>query len=168
MATATQAAPLATYARALILGVVTGLRSMAALARLTFAAQPERDRPLLAAAPEPWRRLGTRPALAGIGLATAGEVVGDKLSATPPRTQPGPLAIRLIAGGLAGAIACRAAGRSPLLGAALGAAGAFLGSHAGYQYRTRAARATGAPDLALALLEDCAAHALAAVTVRGM
>jgi uncharacterized membrane protein len=158
---ATSTSPAATYARALTLGVVTGLRSMTGLAALALAAQPERPHPLLAHAPSPWRLLATRQALAGFGLAAAGEYVGDKLPFTPGRLQPLQLTGRLCLGAIAGAIVCRAAERSPVLGAMLGALGALGGSLAGYRYRTELARRLGAPDLPLALAEDAIAIVVA-------
>jgi uncharacterized membrane protein len=156
----------AAYARALTLGVVTGLRSMTGLAALALAAQPNGPYAHLAQAPAPWRLISTRPALALFGLAAAGELVGDKLSITPPRTKPGPLAVRMSNGALAGAITCRALGHSPVLGGLLGALGAVGGSFAGYTYRVRAARLTGAPDLPLALIEDATTVGIALATAR--
>jgi uncharacterized membrane protein len=157
----TTADPTATYARALMLGVASGLRSMAGLAAVALAAQPEGAYATLAEAPAPWRWLGTRAGLAGFGLAAAGELAGDKLPQAPARTRPLPLAGRLGCGAITGAAACRAAGHSPAIGGALGALGALGGAFAGYTYRTSIARTTGVPDLPLALVEDAAAVVLA-------
>ena len=153
--------PAATYARALTLGVVSGLRSMTGMAALALASQPERPYPLLAHTPPPWRLLGTRAALVGFGLAAVGEYVGDKLPFTASRLHPLQLSWRLGLGATAGAITCRAAGLSPIVGGALGALGALGGSLAGYRYRTDLARLTGAPDLPLALAEDATAIGIA-------
>lgn len=153
--------PAATYARALALGVVSGLRSMTGLAALAVASRPGRPRPLVADLPAPWRLFGTRGALLGFGLAAVGEYVGDKLPATPSRLEPLPLTGRLVIGATTGATICRAKGASPVVGGVLGALGALGGAYAGYRYRTDLARLTGAPDLPLALLEDGAAIAIA-------
>jgi uncharacterized membrane protein len=156
----------AAYARALTLGVVTGLRSVTGLAALALAAQPNGPYAHLAQAPAPWRLISTRPALALFGLAAAGEFAGDKLSITPPRTEPAPLAERMACGALVGAITCRALGHSPTIGGALGALGALGGSYGGFIYRTQVARLTGAPDLPLAIVEDAAAVGIALATTR--
>jgi uncharacterized membrane protein len=158
--------PIVTYARALTLGVATGLRSMTGLAALALAARPQGPYRELAQAPIPWRWLATRPALVGFCLAALGEYVGDKLSLTPARTTPGPLAGRIIFGAIAGAVACRAGGCSAVLGGALGALGALGGSFAGYTYRTEAVKRTGAPDLPLAIAEDATTIVLALAATR--
>ena len=159
-------APGAAYARALALGAVTGLRSVTGLAALALAAQPNGPYATLAQAPSPWRLIGTRPALIVLGLAAAGEFVGDKLSITPPRTKPGPLIERMGCGALVGALTCRADGHSPTIGGALGALGALGGSFAGFTYRTKVASITGAPDLPLALAEDATAVIVALAATR--
>jgi uncharacterized membrane protein len=161
MAEARSADPTATYVRALTLGVVSGLRSMTGLAAVALAAQPDGPYASLAEAPAYWRWIATRAGLAGFGLAAAGEFVGDKLSITPARTTPPSLAGRLGCGALAGAIVCRAVGHSPVIGGALGAVGALIGTFAGYNYRVSVARSTGIPDLPLALVEDATAVAVA-------
>ena len=96
-----------------------------------------------------------------------GEYVGDKLPITPSRLQPLQLAGRLGLGAVCGAIACRAADRSPILGGMLGALGALGGSVAGYRYRTDLARRLGAPDLPLAIAEDATAIAVALAATKG-
>jgi uncharacterized membrane protein len=161
MPDARTADPTTTYARALILGMVSGLRSMTGLATLALATQPDGPYASLAEAPPQWRWIATRAGLAGFGLAAVGEFVGDKLSITPDRTTPPALAGRLGCGALAGAITCRAVGHSPAIGGALGATGALIGTFAGYTYRVRVARSTGMPDLPLALVEDATAVVVA-------
>lgn len=158
--------PIATYARALTLGVVSGLRSQTGLAAVALAAQPDGPYASLAQAPTPWKLIATRASLAAFALAAVGEFAGDKLSLTPARTEPLPFAGRLGCGALAGAIACRALGQSPLIGGALGALGALGGTLAGYTYRTQVARLTGAPDLPLALAEDATAVIVALAATR--
>lgn len=158
--------PIVTYARALTLGVATGLRSMTGLAALALAARPEGPQRQLSHAPAPWRWLAARPALVGFCLAALGEYVGDKLSITPARTTPGPLAGRIVFGAIAGAVACRAGGSSALLGGVIGALGALGGSFAGYTYRTEVAKRTGAPDLPLAIAEDATTILLALAATR--
>lgn len=147
----------ATYGRAFVLGVATGLRSATPLAALTLAAQPERPRPLLRGIGRPWDRLAARPAPYLAGLFALGEYVGDKLPVTPARTAPAPLGGRIAFGALVGATVSRAEGRSPAIGATLGALGALGGSYGGYAYRNAIATRTKLPDLPFALLEDATA-----------
>jgi uncharacterized membrane protein len=81
-----------------------------------------------------------------------GELIADKLSFIPARTQAGPLAVRVIFGAMCGAALCISAAVSPLFGGLLGAVGGVTGAFAGYTYRHRLAGMV--PDLVLALLED--------------
>jgi uncharacterized membrane protein len=156
-----------TYGRTFALGVATGLRSATALAVMTIAAQPERDRPLMRGIEQPWSRLATRPALYITGLCALGEYVGDKLPAAPARTAPAPLGGRIAFGSLVGSALSRAEGQSPALGAAIGALGALGGSFAGYAYRHVIATRTKLPDLPFAFLEDAAAIGISYLALQG-
>lgn len=158
--------PVATYGRALMLGVASGLRSATPFAVLALAAQPERPHPLLHGAEQPWSRLATRPALYLTGLFAFGEYVADKLPITPARTAPAPLGGRIVSGSLVGTVIARAAGQPLAPGAALGALGALGGSFLGYAYRHAIATRTNLPDLPFALLEDAAAIGLSYLALR--
>lgn len=147
--------------RPLLLGVVTGSRSQLGLAVLAWAAPPDRHDP------RALRVLRSRPARLALAAAAAGEVVADKLPATPSRTSPPSLGGRLAIGGLVGALAVgRADRRTTALAAATGVLGAAAGSYAGAAYRQAATARTGTPDLPWALVEDAAAAGLAAVALR--
>lgn len=98
-----------------------------------------------------------RPATA---LAAAGELMADKLPATPSRLDPGPLGGRLVVGATTGAVMAAGRGRSRLLGAVLGAAGAGLGAWAGYTARAALGRTTGVPDPVWGAVEDLVAVGL--------
>jgi uncharacterized membrane protein len=100
----------------------------------------------------------------GAVLASAGEVVVDKLPQTPSRLEPQVLGGRIVTGaGAAGALAHR--DNQPLLvSAALGAAGAAAGSFAGNLWRRAAAKKV--PDWQAAVGEDVATAAIAAWAVR--
>ena len=143
----------AVFALAFAIGMIDGLRSMTAPAVVSWAAHWK------------WLNLdGTAlaflnsPAAAYIFTAlAASELVVDKLPQTPSRLLPGSLFIRIVLGGLCGAALCASTHHSPAVGAALGAVGAIAGAFAGYQARTRLARALNAPDFAIALLEDAVA-----------
>jgi|SRR5579875_1169466 len=139
-------------ARSALLGFLTGSRTMTPLA--TMGAM--RDRPSLGGAWTGWPVLRSPAARALLVLAAAGELVADKLPATPSRTQPGALLGRLTVGAVVGgALGTVPGGVGAPVGAVLGAAGALAGSFAGRWVRT-GGTATGLPDLVFALVEDAA------------
>lgn len=125
--------------RAALLGLATGGRSTSGLAALA-ATRPAGER---------WtRRLAT--------VATAGELVGDKLPQTPSRLQPSGLVPRLGLGAVTGAVLARRDGGSrnrAVLAGALGLLGAAAGSRLGVSWRQVANRRFGR-DLPGALIED--------------
>src|SRR3977135_101212 len=111
------------------IGVVAGLRALAAPAVLGWAAKRR------------WIRLGNSP-FATIISAKASkritdlavtELIADKLPFTPSRLKAGPLASRIVSGAVCGAT-IYGVGKRPLLrGAVLGRVGALAGAFAGYQ-----------------------------------
>ena len=131
--------------RSLLVGVATGMRSSAGAVAAAHAS-------------------GRRRLLAAAAAMAAGELVVDKLPATPSRLAPGSLAVRLVLGAVgAGALAARA-GEGVVLPAVLGAVGAGAGSRAGAGWRDHTARrGLGAPG---AVAEDLAAAGLLGVVVR--
>jgi uncharacterized membrane protein len=147
--------------------MISGLRSMTGVAALALASQAERPRPFLAQTETPWNLLSSRAAAAIFGLGAVGEYVGDKLPLTPGRLEPLPLGGRVAFGALTGAASCKAAGQSPIVGAALGAFGAVGGAAAGFALRTIVAPRLGLPDFPVALLEDGLTVAAAYGLVRG-
>jgi uncharacterized membrane protein len=149
-------------ARAVVAGVATGLRSQAtfpALARAARAGRFARAVPL----PVGWlrsERLGRV-----IQASALGEMAIDKLPITPSRISPLPLMGRLAFGALAGGTIAREADAGWARGIALGAAGAFVGSFAGYWVRKTVVERSGLPDIAVALAEDAIAIGLASTIV---
>jgi uncharacterized membrane protein len=100
-------------------------------------------------------------------MASAGELVGDKLPRTPSRLKPPVFAARLVGGAAIGVEATGDAGRrGRTLGALAGVAGAAAGTWLGAKARIALPRRTGTPDLLWAGIEDVAAIALGAATVR--
>jgi uncharacterized membrane protein len=99
-------------------------------------------------------------ARAALVAAAAGEAAGDKTPFVPPRTDAWPLAGRLVSGALSG----RAVAGVP--GAAAGALGAAGGAFGGQRARSGLGRLTGLPDALLAVVEDGAAVAAAALATR--
>src|ERR1700733_10683496 len=83
-----------------VLGMVTGMRSMTAMAVLCWFAY-RGDLSL----GDSWASWAAKLTTAIIFTVLAlGELVADKLPKTPNRTAPGPLLVRVVVGGLVGAI----------------------------------------------------------------
>lgn len=152
------------FFRALLLGFATGLRTMTAGAALAWHHD---DAPRSAG----WR---TWPVLRGVWgrklmvAASAGEIVGDKLPATPSRLQLAPLGGRIAFGALAGAaLGTEGRGKAVVIRSAIvGGVGGAAGSYAGYHARKAAVDVTGLPDPAVAVVEDAIAVGLASTAVR--
>ena len=146
------------YARAASAGLATGMRSTMAFTAMAYAARlgnfSLRDHRLD-------RVLRSKPALPVLGLAALGELVVDKLPMTPSRLEPGPLAGRLVGGSLAGALASRGRGGSPVTGALVGMAAALASSWIFNRGRTWIGDRTGIPDPVVAVGEDGLAIAAA-------
>jgi uncharacterized membrane protein len=151
--------------RALIVGVAAGLRSATPLGVMAA----ERNDASFRAGWKKWPVLRSNGGRIALQAAWAGELVTDKLPVAKPRTDPGSLAGRAVSGAIAGmAVATERSGRGSTVAAALaGISGALAGSYGGYTYRTGVAKATGLPDLPLALAEDAAAYALARKSIKG-
>ena len=139
------------------LGAISGLRSMTGLAMASRELSDRRRLPRHASRLEEFLA-DDRVALTLSALAL-GEMVADKLPGIPDRVAPAPLFGRGLIGGVVGALAAGPDHRGA--GAALGVAGAVLGSYMGWLVRREAGRATMLPDIVFALAEDAAAIAAA-------
>ncbi|UZN03563.1 hypothetical protein [Cellulomonas sp. S1-8] len=134
--------------RSALLGLATGGRSSVALAVPVHVATRGRD-----------DRTSRALRLLTV-LAVAGEIVADKLPATPSRLASPQIAARLVAGAAGAAALAVVEGRRlpAVLGAVVaGGAGAFAGSVAGASWRQWAADDGPAalhPDVRAALVED--------------
>ena len=144
--------PSYTPALAVGIGVVAGLRALAAPAVLACAAKRK------------WIRLGNSPFATIISAQASrritdlavSELIADKLPFTPSRLKVGPLASRIVSGAVCGATIYGVMERRPFAeGAVLGGAGAIAGAFAGYHMRKRLGREM--PDLGAAVLEDALA-----------
>lgn len=124
------------------LGTVAGLRSMSALATVSYAAR-SRGVEVMG---DRWIKAAT--------ILAIGEVVADKLPITPSRIKPTPLSGRMLSGAIAGAVAHQMMGDAPKRGAAIGAAAAAIASFAGYAARRYLTHRKGWPDFIVALAED--------------
>lgn len=149
---------------ALTMGITAGLRSMMPLAMLAL----RRDQAPGGARWENWPVLKSGLGRGILVAAGAGELVADKLPATPSRLMPLPLLGRMTLGGVAGAaIGSEAPEAEPVLvGTIFGIIGGALGSYAGYYIRQAVVKKTGLPDLVIALGEDALAVALAAYATK--
>ena len=139
-----------TLGTAATLGAVAGMRSMAApaiVSRLLHAgALPVENRQL---------ELLAHPAtVATTTLLAIGELVADKLPSTPARTEPGPVAVRMLSGALCGAAISSSKRESVVAGLFVGACAALAATFAAYHVRRWADGQTGLPDAVFAVLED--------------
>jgi uncharacterized membrane protein len=138
---------------AFAIGVIAGLRSLTAPAAVCWAAQlgwiDLRQSPLAF--------MGSSIAAYVFGALAIGELIMDKLPFTPSRLSPGPLLGRIVLGGLSGATLLSANSPSYLTGALVGGLGGLVGAYAGYHARVGAKKATGLPDIVVALTEDAIA-----------
>ena len=119
-----------TLKRIVVLGALTGMRSMAGLATLAL--------PHAGVA---------RPVMA---LAVAGEMIADKTALVGDRVDALPLAGRAIMGALVGALIAREEDQNALLGGMVGSAAALVAAHLAYHARKR----LPAWNFAGGLLED--------------
>jgi uncharacterized membrane protein len=136
--------------RALGLGAISGLRSLSGPAFVSRAASRgdlNLDGTFLAFLSSP--RLSK-----ALVLMELGELVGDKLPATPSRTSSPPLLGRAASGALVGAAVFVSEGRRATTGAALGSTAAIAASFTGEWLRALAVEKTGISDPVVALAED--------------
>ncbi|HTD97553.1 MAG TPA: DUF4126 family protein [Edaphobacter sp.] len=148
-----------------LLGLVTGLRTMTPMAVLCWFAYVG-HLPVDGTWASWTAKLPTAIVFTVLAL---GEYVADKLPKTPNRTSPGPLAARLVFGGLVGAIVAAGLNGSGIEGVILGVSGALVGAYAGFLIRRELVQRFGFRDWPVALLEDasavlCAVMALGVIT----
>jgi uncharacterized membrane protein len=136
---------------AVLIGIIAGLRAMAAPAAVSWAARLG----LLNLAPTGLWFLGSAFAPWILTVFALGELVTDQLPSTPSRTVPIQFGTRIFTGALSGA-AIGAASGILAAGAIAGAAGAVIGTLGGRAVRGRLAAAFG-KDRPAALIEDVVA-----------
>lgn len=120
----------------LLIGLVTGLRSMSPLAIVCEAAR--RDLLPRNGAPE---IIGTPLVAGGMGALAVGELAGDKWDKAPDRIVPLGLLARIITSGVAASALAPPERRTAAV--ALGVAGAVVGGYVGFALRMRALRRYG-------------------------
>lgn len=147
------------YLLALLIGVIAGLRAMTAPAAISWAATlgvVDLDGSWLSF-------LGWRFTPWILTLLAIGELVTDKLPATPSRKMPVPFAARILAGAICGG-AIGVSGGWLWIGMALGALGAVIGTLGGAAARAALSTRFGS-DRPAAIIEDIVAVGGAALIV---
>jgi uncharacterized membrane protein len=129
-------------AHVIVLGAVSGMRSMLGLALLAWLGGPD-----LGWLSKLWVRLL-------LLLAAAGEIVGDKLPTTPSRLAPAPFIARVVLGGVCGALLMLRGQSTLWVGIGLGALSAAGGAVVGNKVRGFLGRKTGWPDPWFGAVED--------------
>jgi uncharacterized membrane protein len=146
-----------------LLGLVTGLRTMTAMAVLCWFAYTGH-----LSVDDSWAAWSGKLVTAIIFTVLAlGELIGDKLPKTPNRTAPFPLIARLVFAGLVGAIVAAGLNGSGVEGVILCVLGALIGAFAGLLIRREIVMRLGCKDWPVALVEDLSA-VLGAVLAMGI
>ena len=138
---------------ALLIGVVSGLRSVTAPAVVAWGAHLN----WLSLRNTALSFMASTAAVVIFSLLALVELIADQLPSTPSRTEPVGLIARILLGGLSGACVAVSGAQSIVVGAVLGAVGGVAGAFAGYQARTRLVKALKVPDFVIALLGDAVA-----------
>jgi uncharacterized membrane protein len=143
----------------LVLGVVTGMRCMTAIAALSWAAW-------LGLVPEQgWATwIAHLVVVIFFTVCALGEYYVDTLPKTPKRTELGPALARVVVGALVGALAAAAIDEPVAGGIIFGAGGAIIGTWGGFFVRMTVARIFRR-DLPSALLETASAIVLAVLAI---
>jgi uncharacterized membrane protein len=92
-----------------------------------------------------------------VSLLAIGELIADKLPRTPSRKALPGFVARLVTGTLSGYALLLGIGQSAVIGAAVGCAGAIVGTLGGYEARTGLVKSLRVPDFVIALVEDAIA-----------
>ena len=151
------------YLKAATIGVVAGMRSTLPFALLNW----KKDQSQLPDDASTFQRVMNSPGVQFLASsAFIGELIGDKLPIIPSRTKHGPFIGRLVIGATAGMTICRRSDQSPLVGAALGAVGAAVGTWLGHYSRITLAQSTGVSDTVWGLTEDALALGLGTFAVQ--
>lgn len=147
------------YLSVFLLGAFAGLRALAPLAVVAWAAAVG----LVSVAGTPLSFMGAAITPWIFTALAIGELIGDKLPTTPSRKVPPAFIARIVSGALCGATLGAASG-ALVPAAVIGAIGAVAGTYGGAWARARLAQAFGR-DLPAAVLEDLVAVGGAALVV---
>lgn len=140
------------YLFALFIGIIAGLRTLTALALVSWAANLGWHNLSWT-----WLAFFGNPWVCGIiTLLALVELVIDQLPKTPSRTVPVAFGARIVSGAISGAAIATAAGVAMAGGLPAGIIGAIIGTFAGSVFRARLAAAFGR-DRPAAFIEDAIA-----------
>jgi uncharacterized membrane protein len=144
---------------AVLIGFVAGLRTMTALAAVSWAARAAFIDPQA-----PWLAwLGYRFTPYVMSVLAAAEFVTDQLPSTPSRKAPPQFGVRIVCGAVGGCAVGFSTGAA-LAGAATGVVGSIAGTLLGHSCRARLATVFGM-DRPAAVIEDVIAVALAIAAI---
>lgn len=141
-----------TYAKAMVLGIITGMRSMSAFALVSHKLMDEQSP--LTVRHKPFKLLASPIAANVLKVLAAAEMIADKTSVIPNRISPSPLTTRAVAGAVCGALICASEGKRADLGGVVGGLSAIASAYGCYHLRGRICDSTGLPDILVALAED--------------
>lgn len=147
---------------ALLIGVVSGMRSLTAPAAVSVAAYFG----YLSLTGSALGWVASASAAVIFTVLALGELVGDKLPRVGSRKAVGPFIFRIICGAFSG-MCLGAATPYAVMGAVAGAVGAVIGTVGFYAVRAKMAAAFGR-DLPAALIEDGLAILFAATAIKGI
>lgn len=149
------------FTRALLIGVVAGMRSMTAPA-VVSASITKLDAESLGRL----HFLGDAKVANVLNLAAGAELAADKLPFIGARIYAGPLVFRAVSGAVCGAAVSKRNQENMVLGAIAGGVAAVIFAHVVYSSRKHLNRDLGIPDPILAVAEDTAAWTLGRFAVR--
>lgn len=142
---------LQTYVKAFQIGVIAGMRAMAApallshkLARTIPTKEPQK----------PIHYLAQPPVSIGLKVLASGEMIADKLPNAPNRTSPPQFIARIASGATCGAFLSEVEGQPAPYGAVVGALGTVVGTLVFFNLRRWLDHDLGFPDAVGALAED--------------
>ena len=139
------------YTKAVLVGIIAGMRSMSAPALISdhFSKEPSREFEA-----SPLRVLTSPTSAAVLKTLAVGEMLADKTPFVPDRIATPSLAFRAVSGSVCGAAVCTAERERAGVGAVIGAAAAAASTFAFYYLRREIGARSGLPDPILGLTED--------------
>jgi uncharacterized membrane protein len=134
----------------LCIGIVAGMRALTAPAVTSWAVRLG----WLDLTGFHFARFGTTVTAVVLSMLALLELINDKRPTAPNRTAPLGFGARLFTGTLSAIVIFASAHQSLVIGALLGATGAFIGTFGGFHIRRYLTKNVGLPDLYVALAED--------------
>ncbi|MCC9135244.1 DUF4126 family protein [Pontibacter silvestris] len=139
------------YLKALSIGAVAGMRSLAAPAMLSNALVQSSSSALEGS---PLKYMQYSNVASILKVISAAEMAGDKVPSAPDRIMPSALSIRGLSGAFVGAVVFKAKNDAFWKGALVGATGAVAASYAAFYIRKYLTQKTGVADPVFGAIED--------------